>query len=97
VTFCQHVRCTSNQENSAADPAKEEGISEADPSVLLEMLGSVPEFRSERGRQYALTFILAVCVVAALAGAENYREMATIGIHSQGSVNWGSGCCGEWR
>ena len=44
----------------------------------MEMLGRVPEFRGEKGRQYALTLILAVCVVATLAGARNYREIATV-------------------
>jgi predicted transposase YbfD/YdcC len=43
----------------------------------MEMLEGVPEFRGGQGRQYALTFILAVCVVATLAGARNYREIAT--------------------
>jgi hypothetical protein len=42
------------------------------------MLGSVLDFRKARGCRYALAFILAVCVVAALAGAEIYREMATV-------------------
>jgi len=42
------------------------------------MLRSVTEFRDARGIQYALEFILMVCVVAALAGAENYREIATV-------------------
>lgn len=32
--------------------------------------------RDSRGRQYAMTFILAVCVVATLAGAVNYAEIA---------------------
>jgi predicted transposase YbfD/YdcC len=42
------------------------------------MLGSVPDFRKAKGCQYAFAFILAICVVAALAGAENYREIATV-------------------
>jgi predicted transposase YbfD/YdcC len=44
----------------------------------MEMLARIPEFRGKKGRQYALTFILAVCVVATLAGARNYREIATV-------------------
>jgi hypothetical protein len=49
-----------------------------DPAALLGALGSVPDSRNAKGRRYALAFILAVCVVAVLAGAENYREMAAV-------------------
>ena len=42
------------------------------------MLRHVPDFRAERGREYDLWFILAVCVVATLAGARNSREIATV-------------------
>lgn len=41
------------------------------------MLKSVPDPRRDQGKQYALEFVLMVCVVAALAGTKNYREMAT--------------------
>ena len=41
------------------------------------MLASVPDPRSPQGKQYPLEFILAVCVVAALAGAANYREIGS--------------------
>jgi predicted transposase YbfD/YdcC len=51
---------------------------DADISDLLEMLAGVPEFRDARGREYSLGFVLAVCVVATLAGARNYREVATV-------------------
>ena len=40
------------------------------------MLASVTDPRSPRGKQHALEFVLAVCVVAMLAGAKNYREIA---------------------
>jgi predicted transposase YbfD/YdcC len=50
---------------------------EADISGLLRMLASVPDPRGRRGRQYPLEFILAVCVVATLAGAGNYREIGS--------------------
>jgi predicted transposase YbfD/YdcC len=46
-------------------------------SGLLSMLASVPDPRGRRGRQYPLEFILAVCVVATLAGAKNYREIGS--------------------
>ncbi len=39
------------------------------------MLKSVPDPRSPQGIQHALVFMLAACVVAALAGARNYREI----------------------
>jgi predicted transposase YbfD/YdcC len=44
----------------------------------MEMLAEIPEFRGAQGREYALNFILAVCIVATLAGAKNYREIATV-------------------
>jgi hypothetical protein len=44
----------------------------------MEMLAEIPEFRGVKGREYTLSFILAVCVVATLAGAKNYREIATV-------------------
>ena len=40
------------------------------------MLASVADPRSPQGIQHALEFVLAVCVVAMLAGAKNYREIA---------------------
>ena len=40
------------------------------------MLASVTDPRSPQGIQHALEFVLAVCVVATLAGAKNYREIA---------------------
>jgi hypothetical protein len=51
---------------------------DADISELLDMLHRVPEFRGKRGREYDLSFILAVCVVATLAGAKNSREITTV-------------------
>jgi predicted transposase YbfD/YdcC len=40
------------------------------------MLASVTDPRSPQGIQHMLEFVLAVCVVAMLAGARNYREIA---------------------
>jgi predicted transposase YbfD/YdcC len=40
------------------------------------MLASITDPRSPQGIQHALQFVLAVCVVAMLAGAKNYREIA---------------------
>lgn len=40
------------------------------------MLGTIEDPRKENGKQHALEFVLAVCVVAALAGAKGYSEIA---------------------
>jgi predicted transposase YbfD/YdcC len=40
------------------------------------MLASVTDPRSPQGIQHSLEFVLAVCVVATLAAAKNYREIA---------------------
>jgi DDE_Tnp_1-associated len=42
--------------------------------ALLEVLAQVPDPRKSRGRRYLLTFVLAVAVACALAGARNFRE-----------------------
>jgi predicted transposase YbfD/YdcC len=57
--------------------AGNEAAEDADVSSLLGMLASVTDPRSARGKQHALGFVLAVCVVATLAGAKNYREIAS--------------------
>jgi hypothetical protein len=49
----------------------------SDISGLLAMLESVADPRSPRGKRHALAFVLAVCVVATLAGAKNNREIAS--------------------
>ena len=49
---------------------------DADISSLLEMLRSVEDPREAKGKQHALVFILAVSVVAVLAGARGYSEIA---------------------
>lgn len=40
------------------------------------MVGELRDPRDPRGKQYELSFVLAVCVVATLAGAKNYTEIA---------------------
>jgi predicted transposase YbfD/YdcC len=42
---------------------------------LLDVLARVPDPRRLRGRRYLLTFVLAVAVACALAGARNFREV----------------------
>ena len=41
---------------------------------LLEVLARIPDPRRRRGRRFVLTFVLAVAVACALAGARNFRE-----------------------
>ena len=54
-----------------------ENAEDADISSLLGRLASVTDPRSPQGIQHTLEFVLAVCVVATLAGAKNYREIAS--------------------
>ena len=44
---------------------------------LLEMLGRLADPRSRQGRRHELVFVLACAVVATLAGATNYRQLAS--------------------
>ena len=69
-----HSACGPSSPDSgiSADKAAED----ADISRLLGMLTSIPDPRSPQGKQYPLEFTLAVCVVAMLAGAKNYTEIA---------------------
>ena len=60
-------------------PAPGEFGLDADISSLLEMLGAIDDPRKEKGKQHALVFVLAVCVVATLAGAKGYAEIARKG------------------
>src|SRR5579859_2292548 len=72
VPFC-HCSCAS----SSSDADGGSGNSACyDISSLLEMLASVNDPRDPRGRQHHLAFVLAVAVVATLAGARNYAEIA---------------------
>ena len=78
MSFCHHACCSSIRDSGAAQEKQGEEFRDADISELMEMLAEIPEFRGSKGREYALSFILAVCVVATLAGAKNYREIATV-------------------
>jgi predicted transposase YbfD/YdcC len=69
-----HSACSPS--NPDARAAGNGGAEDADISSLLGMLASVTDPRSPQGIQHALQFVLAVCVVAMLAGAKNYREIA---------------------
>ena len=46
-----------------------------DVSDLLEALQSVRDVRKARGRVFKLAFVLAVSLIAVLAGASNFREI----------------------
>lgn len=52
------------------------GEEEFDISGLLEVLGKMKDPRSSRGRIYGLVFIVAASLVAVLAGASNFRQIA---------------------
>jgi DDE_Tnp_1-associated len=65
VSVCQ--RCS-----SVSTPADE---GPGDPSGLLAMLEQVPDPRKARGKMYKLSFILAIALVATLAGASNFRQI----------------------
>jgi hypothetical protein len=69
-----HSACSPSSPGACA--AGDEGAKDADISSLLGMLASVTDPRSPQGIQHILEFVLAVCVVAMLAGAKNYREIA---------------------
>src|SRR6266566_4574235 len=69
-----HSACRPSSPDAGA--TGNESAGDADISSLLGMLGSVTDPRSPQGIQHALVFVLAVCVVAMLAGAKNYREIA---------------------
>ena len=56
------------------------GTEDADISGLLRMLASVTDPRSPQGIQHALGFMLAVCVVAMLAGAGVAIQQVSNGI-----------------
>src|SRR6266699_2533989 len=73
VPFC-HSACGPSNPDACA--AGNESTEDADISSLLSMLASVADPRSPQGIQHALEFVLAVGVVATLAGAKNYREIA---------------------
>ncbi len=60
--------------SSLSNTVDDEG--ECDISSLLEVLGKVRDRRGSRGKIYGLAFILAVSLVAVLAGASNFRQIA---------------------
>jgi hypothetical protein len=81
MSFCQFAFCSSTRNAAFTGSGGAEGIKDAAISELLRMLASVTDFRKKKGREYELSFILAVCLAATLAGAKNYREIATVAAH----------------
>ena len=49
---------------------------EWDFAGLPKALGTVPDPRKRRGRMYGLVFVLAASLIAVLAGASNFRQVA---------------------
>lgn len=68
MPFSHYPAAQSNRDCAAAGEC---GI-----SSLVEMLASVTDPRKPRGRQHGIGFVLAVTVVAVLAGARTYSEIA---------------------
>ncbi len=62
-----------------AESSTSAGEQEPEPNIssLLEMLGRLTDPRSPQGRRHELVFTLAGAVVAVLAGASNYRQVAS--------------------
>ncbi len=74
MSFSHSAEGTSS---TGAETAGNGSLEDADTSDLLDMLASISDPRKSRGKQHAIGYILAICVVAALAGAKNYREIAS--------------------
>jgi predicted transposase YbfD/YdcC len=68
-----HCSPAQSTQGAATGPASG---NDAGISSLLAMLESIQDPRMRRGKQHALEFVLAVCVVATLAGAKGYSEIA---------------------
>ena len=61
---------------TAASAGVVHGEEECDIADFLKMLGTVKDPRKRRGRVYGLQFVLAAVLVAMLAGASNFRQVA---------------------
>ena len=67
---------TSAVHSTAALSDGPHGGGEWDIASLLKALGTVKDPRKRRGRMYGLTFMLAASLIAVLAGASNFRQVA---------------------
>lgn len=62
---------------SSQDPGEEpDYVADCDLSDLLGMFREIEDTRGRNGRQHELPFVFGVCVVAVLAGAKGYAEIA---------------------
>src|SRR5260370_17822649 len=71
VTSCQAASAQSSR-NPGEEP---DYLADADLSDLMNALRKIHDRRGKNGRQHELAFVLAVCVVAALAGAKGFSGM----------------------
>jgi predicted transposase YbfD/YdcC len=63
--------------SSSQDPDEEpDYLVDCDLSELLRMFREIEDTRGRNGRQHELPFVFGVCVVAVLAGAKGYAEIA---------------------
>jgi hypothetical protein len=63
--------------SSSQDPDEEpDYLVDCDLSDLLRMFREIEDTRGRNGRQHELPFVFGVCVVAVLAGAKGYAEIA---------------------
>src|SRR5260370_7884362 len=72
VTSCQSASAQSSR-NPGEEP---DYLADADLSDLMNALRKIHDRRGKNGRQHELAFVLAVCVLATLAGATGFSEMA---------------------
>src|SRR5260370_12382907 len=73
VTSCQSASAQSSR-NPGEEP---DYLADADLSDLLNALRKIHDRRGKNGRQHELAFVLAVCVVAPLAGPNGFSAIAT--------------------
>lgn len=81
-----------------AESSTSAGDNEREPNIssLLEMLGRLTDPRSQQGRRHELVFALAGAVVAVLAGASNYRQIASQVADLPQSLLAKLGASGNW-
>ncbi|MGI8312937.1 ISAs1 family transposase [Saccharopolyspora hattusasensis] len=70
-----HPLSFSHSSSWASFPGSADG-DDADLAELMKLLGKVPDRRKRKGRVYSLAFLLAASLIAVLAGASNFRQIA---------------------
>lgn len=61
----------------AVEESSARGEEDLNITSLLDMLGKLADPRKQRGKRHGLVFLLACAVIAVLAGASNYRQIAS--------------------